>query len=88
MYVEQNVAELEIPLTFSLSSSIFSRSGSTLFVLNQSNLPRYLFNLYMSLKQYREAARTAIIIAKEDQASGSYRTAHDVLFDMYQVRLL
>lgn len=47
--------------------------------------PRYLFNLYMSLKQYREAARTAIIIAKEDQASGSYRTAHDVLFEMYQV---
>ena len=39
----------------------------------------------MSLKQYREAARTAIIIAKEDQASGSYRTAHDVLFEMYQV---
>ena len=39
----------------------------------------------MSLKQYREAARTAIIIAKEDQASGSYRAAHDVLFEMYQV---
>ena len=38
----------------------------------------------MSLKQYREAARTAIIIAKEDQTCGSYRAGHDVLFDMYQ----
>ncbi|NXM77221.1 WDR19 protein, partial [Serilophus lunatus] len=44
---------------------------------------KYLFRLYMALKQYREAARTAIIIAREEQCSGNYRNAHDVLFSMY-----
>jgi WD repeat-containing protein 19 len=44
---------------------------------------KYLFRLYMSLKQFREAARTAIIIAREDQNSGNYRQAHDVLFSMH-----
>lgn len=38
----------------------------------------------MALKQYREAARTAIIIAREDQNAGNYRNAHDVLFSMFQ----
>ncbi|ELV10439.1 WD repeat-containing protein 19 [Tupaia chinensis] len=44
---------------------------------------KYLFRLYMALKQYREAARTAIIIAREEQSAGNYRNAHDVLFGMY-----
>ncbi|NWY13192.1 WDR19 protein, partial [Aphelocoma coerulescens] len=44
---------------------------------------KYLFRLYMALKQYRDAARTAIIIAREEQCSGNYRNAHDVLFSMY-----
>ncbi|XP_033742140.1 WD repeat-containing protein 19-like isoform X1 [Pecten maximus] len=51
------------------------------------NIPKdakYLFRLYMALKQYREAARTAIIIAREEQNAGNYRNAHDVLFSMYQ----
>ncbi|MGH0157160.1 UNVERIFIED_CONTAM: hypothetical protein FKN15_033128 [Acipenser sinensis] len=30
---------------------------------------KYLFRLYMALKQYREAARTAIIIAREEQSA-------------------
>lgn len=45
--------------------------------------PKYLFKLYMALKQYREAARTAIIIAREEQNAGNYRNAHSVLFDTY-----
>ncbi|CAH1776664.1 unnamed protein product [Owenia fusiformis] len=45
---------------------------------------KYLFRLYMALKQHREAARTAIIIAREEQNAGNYRNAHDVLFSMYQ----
>ncbi|KAK6172308.1 hypothetical protein SNE40_015995 [Patella caerulea] len=45
---------------------------------------RYLFRLYMALKQFREAARTAIIIAREEQNAGNYRNAHDVLFSMFQ----
>ncbi|XP_034043414.1 WD repeat-containing protein 19 isoform X2 [Thalassophryne amazonica] len=44
---------------------------------------KYLFRLYMALQQYREAARTAIIIARTEQTEGSYRNAHDVLFSMY-----
>jgi hypothetical protein len=31
---------------------------------------RYIFKLYMALKQYQEAARTAIIIAREEQSAG------------------
>ncbi|XP_043289722.1 WD repeat-containing protein 19 isoform X2 [Venturia canescens] len=45
--------------------------------------PKYLFRLYMARKQYREAAKTAIIIANEEQINGNYRNAHDVLFGMY-----
>ncbi|KAI0219651.1 WD repeat-containing protein 19 [Lamellibrachia satsuma] len=45
---------------------------------------KYLFRLYMALKQFREAARTAIIIAREEQNAGNYRNAHDVLYSMYQ----
>ncbi|KAJ8298290.1 hypothetical protein KUTeg_024821 [Tegillarca granosa] len=51
------------------------------------NIPKdakYLFRLYMALKQWREAARTAIIIAREEQNAGNYRNAHDVLFSMFQ----
>lgn len=44
---------------------------------------KYLFKLYMALKQFREAARTAIVIAREEQVAGNYRNAHDVLFSMY-----
>ncbi|XP_059172519.1 WD repeat-containing protein 19-like [Physella acuta] len=45
---------------------------------------KYLFRLYMALKKYGEAARTAIIIAREEQNAGNYRNAHDVLFSMFQ----
>ncbi|BFZ14509.1 hypothetical protein BsWGS_17548 [Bradybaena similaris] len=45
---------------------------------------KYLFRLYMALKRFGEAARTAIIIAREEQNAGNYRNAHDVLFSMYQ----
>ena len=41
-----------------------------------------MFRLYLAIGQYREAARTAILIAKEDQAAGNYRSAHDMLFHM------
>uniref|UniRef100_A0A3Q3ED04 WD repeat-containing protein 19 n=1 Tax=Kryptolebias marmoratus TaxID=37003 RepID=A0A3Q3ED04_KRYMA len=44
---------------------------------------KYLFRLYMALQQYTDAARTAVIIAREEQLAGNYRNAHDVLFSMY-----
>lgn len=46
--------------------------------------PKYLFRLYMARKMYREAAKSAVIIANEEQINGNYRNAHDVLFTMYQ----
>ena len=36
----------------------------------------------MALEQYKEAARTALLIAWEEQTNGNYRIAHDVLFQM------
>ncbi|KAL0273759.1 UNVERIFIED_CONTAM: hypothetical protein PYX00_006365 [Menopon gallinae] len=45
---------------------------------------RYLFKLYMARGLYREAARTAVVIANEEQINGNYRVAHDLLFNMYQ----
>ncbi|GAB1599158.1 repeat-containing 19-like [Argonauta hians] len=45
---------------------------------------KYLFRLHMALNQFKEAASIAIIISKEEQNSGNYRHAHDVLFTMYQ----
>ncbi|OAF70691.1 WD repeat-containing protein 19 [Intoshia linei] len=43
---------------------------------------RYLFKLYMALKKYPEAAKTAIIIANEEQADGNFRNARDTLLIM------
>ncbi|KAJ3064062.1 WD repeat-containing protein 19 [Podochytrium sp. JEL0797] len=45
---------------------------------------KYIFKLYMSLGAYRDAARTAIIIAREEQMLGNYRTAHDLLLDNFR----
>ena len=44
---------------------------------------KYLFQMYMALRQFPEAAKTATLIAREDQNEGNYRNAHDVLFYMY-----
>ncbi|EJW87660.1 hypothetical protein WUBG_01436 [Wuchereria bancrofti] len=46
--------------------------------------PKFLFKYYISMKMYREAAKTAVVIATEEQANGSYRIAHKLLFGMYQ----
>ncbi|RWS02784.1 WD-repeat protein-like protein, partial [Dinothrombium tinctorium] len=43
---------------------------------------KYLFRLYMSLRQFRDAAKTAVIIAREEQNAGNYRNAHNLLFSM------
>ncbi|XP_014256519.1 WD repeat-containing protein 19 [Cimex lectularius] len=44
--------------------------------------PKYVFKLYRARKQYREAAKTAIIIANEELANGNYSVAHSVLLGM------
>ncbi|KAI9138081.1 WD repeat domain 19, isoform CRA_b [Paraphysoderma sedebokerense] len=46
--------------------------------------PKWIFKLYMGLGQFVEAARTAMIIAREEWAAGNYRTAHDLLLDNFR----
>ncbi|KAI1729984.1 hypothetical protein Ddc_02658 [Ditylenchus destructor] len=46
--------------------------------------PKFLFQFYVRLKMYPEAAKTAIIIAQDQQSKGFYKTAHDLLFGMYR----
>lgn len=46
--------------------------------------PKLLFRLYMARKQFREAAKTSVIISNQEQIAGNYRSAHDLLFSMYQ----
>lgn len=45
-------------------------SADELIFLDCSQDAKYLFRLYMALQQYSDAARTAIIIAREDQNAG------------------
>ena len=37
---------------------------------NNPKEAKYLFSMYMALGQFREAAKTAVLIAREDQAAG------------------
>ena len=39
----------------------------------------------MARKHYKDAAKTAVIIGHQEQIAGNYRSAHDLLFSMYQV---
>jgi WD repeat-containing protein 19 len=68
-------------IAYLMSGSGRAEEGSS-FPANRD--PKYIFKLYMSLGQFREAARTALIIAKEEWVSGSYRAARDLLFSTYQ----
>ena len=46
--------------------------------------PNYMFRLYMALGNYPQAARTAIIISRQEQEVGNYKLAHDILFQTYK----
>lgn len=35
--------------------------------------PNYIFRLYMALGNFKQAARTAVIIAKQEQEEGNYK---------------
>lgn len=49
--------------------------------------PKYLFGFYMAKKQFKEAAKTAVIISNQEQIVGNYRNAHDLLFSMHEVSI-
>jgi len=41
--------------------------------------PKYIYRLYLALKKYEDAAKTALIIARQEQELGQYLTAHKVI---------
>eukprot|EP00163_Fabomonas_tropica_P013367 TRINITY_DN2487_c0_g1_i2.p1 TRINITY_DN2487_c0_g1~~TRINITY_DN2487_c0_g1_i2.p1 ORF type:complete len:1366 (-),score=364.25 TRINITY_DN2487_c0_g1_i2:113-4210(-) len=46
--------------------------------------PKYIFRLYMMLGNFVQAARTAVIIARQEQDLGNYKPARDLLFETYR----
>ncbi|XP_033222946.1 WD repeat-containing protein 19 isoform X2 [Belonocnema kinseyi] len=88
----QLAADDDLALTLAIDTVASSKDDKLAnqlidFLLGGDGLPKdpkYLFRLYMARKQYREAAKTAVIIANEEQINGNYKNAHDVLFGMYQ----
>lgn len=49
---------------------------------NQTADFQYLFKLYMCSGQFREATKTALLLAKDEQTKGNYDQAHSLLVDM------
>ena len=46
--------------------------------------PIYTYRLYRILKNYKNAAKIAVTIASQEQESGNYPNAHEILFQSYQ----
>lgn len=46
--------------------------------------PNFIFRLYMALGSFEKAAKTAVVIAKQEQEQGNYRAAHKILFDTHK----
>jgi len=43
--------------------------------------PNYIYRLYLALKKYEDAAKTALIIARQEQDLGNYALAHSVVVE-------
>ena len=43
--------------------------------------PNYIYRLYLALGNYPQAAKTAIIIARQEQDLGNYKQAHSILYE-------
>ena len=43
--------------------------------------PNYIFRLYMALGNFKQASKTAIIIARQEQELGNYKVAHFLLYE-------
>jgi WD repeat-containing protein 19 len=44
--------------------------------------PNYIYRLYLALKKYEDAAKTALIIARQEQDLGNYTMAHQVIIEI------
>ncbi|KAH3756601.1 WD repeat membrane protein [Pelomyxa schiedti] len=47
--------------------------------------PNNIFRLFMALGEHLQAARTAIIIARQEQLVGNYTTAHKVILETFRI---
>lgn len=45
--------------------------------------PNYIFRLYMALGNFKQAAKTATIIARQEQDLGNYKVAHGILYETH-----
>merc|ERR1712023_241400 len=43
--------------------------------------PFHIYRLYLALGNYAQAAKTAIIIARQEQDLGNYRQAHSIIYE-------
>ena len=43
--------------------------------------PNYIYRLYMALKKYEDASKTALIIAKQEQDMGNYNLARTIIYE-------
>ncbi len=43
--------------------------------------PNYIYRLYMALKKYEDASKTALIIARQEQDMGNYNLARTVVYE-------
>ena len=46
--------------------------------------PNWLYRMHLALGDYRQAARTQVIIAKQEQEQGNYKVAHKLLHDTFK----
>ena len=46
--------------------------------------PNYIYRLYMALRKFDDAAKTALIIARQEQEMGNYVLAHSVITETIQ----
>jgi len=45
---------------------------------------RYIFKLYLALGNYPKAAKTALVIANQEQELGNYKVAHSILYETHR----
>jgi len=50
----------------------------------QGKDPQYMYSLWKAVGNFEQAGKTALLIAKNEQDRGNYRTVHDLLFKTFK----
>lgn len=81
----QEAVALAIEVVGAANDDVMANQLIELLVGDLDGEPReakYVFKLYRARKQYKEAAKTAVIIASDELVNGNYSVAHSVLLGM------